>query len=64
MIDFDAETIARLRELGPRRAYERVRRAVHGTPGGTGSEDFRQAFETLVEHGVLTWEQIEAFENE
>lgn len=62
MIRFDAETIARLRALGPRKAFEHVRNAVHQSPGGTSSEDFLQAFETLVDHGVLTWEQIEEYE--
>jgi hypothetical protein len=62
MIRFDAETIARLRALGPRRAYDEVRSAIHRIPGGASSEDFQQAFETLVDHGVLSWEQIEQFE--
>jgi hypothetical protein len=62
MIRFDAETIARLRALGPRKAYEQVRSAIHQTPGGASSEDFQQAYETLVDQGVLSWEQIEEFE--
>ena len=61
---FDAKTIARLRALGPRKAYEQARAAVHQIPGGASSEDFQQAYETLVEHGVLSWEQIELFEDE
>jgi hypothetical protein len=62
MIRFDAETIARLRALGPRKAYEQVRSAIHQTPGGASSEDFQQAYETLVDQGVFSWEQIEEFE--
>jgi hypothetical protein len=62
MIRFDSETIARLRALGPRKAYEQVRSALHQTPGGASSEDFQQAFETLVDHGVLTWDLIEELE--
>ncbi len=64
MVEFDAETIARLRALGPRKAYREVRHAVYQIPGGTSSEDFQQAYETLVEHDVLTWEQIEQYESE
>lgn len=62
MIDFDAETIEKLRAMGPRRAYEQIRQTVHQIPGGASSEEFQQAFETLVEHGVLSWEQIEEYE--
>jgi len=64
MIEFDAETVERLRALGSRRAYQEVRRAIHQAPGGTSSEDFLQAFDTLVSQGILTWEQIEEYESD
>lgn len=63
MVEFDAETIEKLRALGSRKAYREVRRAIHQTPGGTSSEDFLQAFDTLVDQGILTWEQIEEYES-
>jgi hypothetical protein len=62
MIDFDPETIEKLRALGPRRAYEEIRRTIHRLPGGASSEEFQQAFEAMVDHGVLSWEQIEEYE--
>lgn len=62
MIHFDAETLEKLRAIGPRKAYERVRATVHQLPGGASSEEFQQAFETMVDHGILSWEQIEEFE--
>ena len=63
MIHFDAETIEKLRALGPRKAYEEIRRTIHRLPGGASSEEFQQAFETLVDHGILSWEQIEEYES-
>jgi hypothetical protein len=62
MIDFDLETIEKLRAMGPRKAYDQIRQTVHRIPGGASSEDFQQAFEAMVDHGVLSWEQIEEFE--
>ena len=58
---FDPETLDRIRMLPPRQAYEAVRGLVYQS-GSRTSEDFRDAFEELVEHGILTWEQVEEFE--
>ena len=58
---FDPETLDRIRMLPPRQAYEAVRDLVYQS-GSRTSEDFRDAFEELVEHGILTWEQVEEFE--
>jgi hypothetical protein len=58
---FDPETLVRFRDLAPRTAFEETRILVYRS-GGVTSEDFREAFEELVEHGILTWEQVEEFE--
>jgi hypothetical protein len=59
---FDADTLARLRAMPPRQAYDEVRSAVYRR-GLVQSEDFLDAYEELVEEGVLTWEQIEEFDD-
>lgn len=58
---FDRETLERIRSLTPRQAFDETKRLLWST-GATSSEDFREAFESLVEHDILTWEQIEEFE--
>jgi hypothetical protein len=57
---FDFETIERLRALTPRAAYDAVKSALY-RHGPTTSEDFLEAYEELVEEGILTWEQVEEF---
>lgn len=57
---FDLETIERLRTLPPRQAYDEVKSAVYRM-GPAQSDDFLDAYEELVEQGILTWEQIEEF---
>ena len=61
-MEIDRRTLEDLRELGPRDAWERVRRAVYQIPGGTSSEDFQSALEQLVREGILSWDEIERFE--
>ena len=58
---FDPETLETFRTLSPRQAYDRVKNIVYQS-GARTSEDFREAYEELVEHGILTWEQLEEFE--
>ena len=58
---FDPDTLERIRYLTPRDAFFETKRLVWSS-GATTSEDFREAFEALVEHGILTWEQVEEFE--
>ena len=58
---FDPETLEAFRTLSPRQAYDRVKNIVYRS-GARTSEDFREAYEELVEHGILTWEQLEEFE--
>lgn len=59
---FDPETLEVFRKLPPRQAYEKVRDHVYRS-GAVSSDDFRDAFEELVDHGILTWEQVEEFQN-
>lgn len=61
-IKFDPDTLDRFRRLTPNEIYTEVTAAVHQTPGGVGSEDFLDALETLVDEGILSWDQIENFD--
>jgi len=61
-MQLDRETIERLRGLEPREAFEEARRAVFRT-GGSGSEDFLDVYDQLVEAGVFTWEEVEEFDH-
>ena len=56
----DPETLERLRALSPQQAFEEVRDAVYRS-GAVGSDEFLDAYEELVLHGILSWEQIEEF---
>ena len=56
----DPETMERLRTLRPEQAFREATNAVYET-GAVGSEDFLDAYEMLVESGILTWKQIEEF---
>jgi len=59
---FDPETLDRLRTMTPRQAYSTAKNAVYGS-GAVGSEDFLDAYEQMVDEGILTWEQVGEFEN-
>jgi hypothetical protein len=63
-IKFDPETLDRFRRLSPNEICAEVTAAVHGVPGGAGSEDFLDALESLVDEGILSWDQIENFDGE
>jgi len=58
---FDLETMERFRKADPREAFWEVKSSIYRT-GGATSEDFLNAFEELVDAGILSWEQIEEFE--
>ena len=58
---FDAETLERLSRETPRTAYDEVKTALYRS-GPVSSDDFQSAFEELVDSGLLTWQQIEEFE--
>ena len=62
-MELDRRTLEDLRDLAPREAWETVRRAVYQSPGGAASEDFQAALEQLVAEGILSWDEIDAFEN-
>jgi len=59
----DSETIERLRQFSPRQAYLEVKSAIYAG-GASSSEDFVEAFDQLVEAGVLSWEEIEELEKD
>ena len=61
MVAFDSETIERWRRLGPVATYREARAALF-RQGASSSEDLLDAFEDLVERGLLSWEDIEQFE--
>jgi hypothetical protein len=63
-IKFDPETLERFRRLNPIEICAEVTAAVHAAPGGGGSEDFLDALESLVDEGLLTWDQIENLDAE
>ena len=61
-MQIDEGSLEELRSLGPRKAYEAVRRAVLQNPWGASSEDLRSALEQAVAAGILTWDDVEKFE--
>lgn len=61
-MEMDEKSLQSLRRLEPREAYESVRRAVLRNPWGSSSEDMQSVLEQLVRAGVLTWAEIEQFE--
>ena len=60
-IQFDQETLERLRKLPPRQAFEQARAAVYRT-GDAGSEDFLDMYDQLIREGILNRLEIEEFE--
>ena len=61
-MEMDDPTLNRLREMAPRDAYESVKWAVLRSPWGSSSADLHAALEQVVQAGILTWDEIEAFE--
>ena len=55
-----ADEIEVLRGLPPREAFERVKDALY-RGGSASSDEFMDAYEQLVELGILTPEQLEEF---
>jgi hypothetical protein len=60
-MDFDVKTLEELRALGPRKAYDAVRWTSLQDPE-EASEALQAALEQLVYEGILTWDQVEEFE--
>ncbi|HXI02274.1 MAG TPA: hypothetical protein VNI57_03775 [Candidatus Saccharimonadales bacterium] len=63
MAVLDAESVERLRTKSPKDAYRQVKDSIYKA-GAISSEDFLDAFEQLVDAGILSWDQIEEFERE
>ena len=61
MATFDPETLERWKGMEPKAIYLEVVDALHRT-GAVTSAEFLDAFEDLVDEGLLTWEGIEALE--
>ncbi len=61
-MEIDEKTLEEMKAMEPRKAYESVRLAVLANPWGSSSEDLLSAFEQVVNAGILTWEQVEGFE--
>jgi len=61
-MEIDEKSLEHLRSLGPRAAYDSVRRAVLQNPWGASSDDFQAALEQVVAAGILTWDDVEIFE--
>jgi hypothetical protein len=58
---FDQKALDRFRLLTPKEAFWEVKSSIYRT-GAAASEDFQDAFDELVDAGVLSWDQIEEFE--
>jgi len=56
----DERTIERLRTLSSEEVLRTVTDSIYAA-GPAGSEDFLDVLDQLVEHGILTAEQVEAF---
>lgn len=61
MATFDPETLERWRRAGPRATFEEAREALYRR-GASSSEDFLEAFEELVDLGLLTWAEVEGLD--
>ena len=61
-MEMDEQSLEQLRSLGPRRAYEAVRRAVLQNPWAASSEDLHAALQQVVAAGILNWDEVEQFE--
>ncbi len=59
-MEFHPDEIAVLRGLPPRQAFERVKDGLYRA-GSVSSDEFLDAYEQLVELGVLTPEQLDEF---
>ncbi len=61
-MEIDERSLEHLRSLGPREAYDSVRRTVLQNPWGASSDDLQAAMEQVVAAGILTWDDVERFE--
>lgn len=58
----DDDTLEYLKTLHPRKAYETVKHSVLRNPWGASSEDLKAAVDQMVAAGILTWDEVESFE--
>ena len=58
---FDTDTIERFRSMPADEVLNRAKDAVYRC-GPVSSEDFRDIYRQLVEEGILTWSEVEAFD--
>ena len=63
-VKFDPETLQRFRTMTPQEVCREVTEAVHRAPGPKGSEDFLDTLDSLVDEGILSWDQIQNFDSE
>jgi len=56
------ESLERLQEMTPEQRFETVRTLCYQAPGGGGSDQYVELMEEMVALGILTWDEIEAFE--
>ena len=57
---FDPDSVRKLREMPPREAYQQVKDTLFRM-GGVSSDEFAAIFDEMVERGILTGEELEAF---
>lgn len=58
---FDPELLRRWEDLGPAGTYREARELLYRN-GMSSSEEMHEAFEDLVERGLLSWDLIDGFE--
>lgn len=63
MARLDSESVERLRRMTPREAYMDLKNTLYRA-GAVSSDDFQDAFQQMIDAGILTWEQIEELERD
>lgn len=61
MTVFEPELLRRWEQIGPAATYREAREHLF-RQGASSSEEFLDAFEELVERGLLSWDEIETFD--
>jgi hypothetical protein len=62
MSRIDPESLERLQQMSPEQRFETVRTLCYQAPGGGGSDHYVELMEEMVALGILSWDEIEAFE--
>ena len=63
-VKFDSKTLERFRTMSPQEICREVTETVHLMEGPKGSEDFVDALDSLVDEGLLSWDEIQNFDPE